>query len=455
MTSHFYTADATERQNAINHLGYADEGIGSSVFNAPPDGPAPLYRAYHAPTDAHFYTMSLAERDNATNKLGFTAEGITGYIFGPQHPGATPLYRAYRAASDDHFYTTNVTEHNNAVQHLGYTNEGITGYVLAAAAPGAVPLYRLVKTTHFYTADAAERQNAIQHLGFTDEGIACYIFNTAPAGPGPLYRVYHPTTLAHFYTMSITERDNATNKLGYTAEGIACYIDRQQQPGTVPLYRAYQGANDDHFYTTNLAEHNNAVQHLGYVDEGVTGYVPATAVPNGHAPVPFYRLFGPNATRYLYLIEQYQQQTNWCWAATTVSITKYYDAASPWTQCLLVNKALGMSTCCQNGSTTACNQGWYGDKALSITGHLAGTSSGAPSLSTVKDQINALRPISIAIYWNGGGGHNPAVDGYNTDTNPPTIDIQDPWYGHSTQDFNTFPASYHGGANWGYSFFTK
>src|SRR5215469_452694 len=159
--------------------------------------------------------------------------------------------------------------------------------------------------------------------------------------------------------------------------------------------------------------------------------------------------------RYLGLAEQHQQQTEWCWSATTVSINLYYNSASTWTQCSLVNRAFSQTTCCQDGSTSACNQPWYPDQALTITGNLSSTANGKPSFQTVMNEINAGHPVSIAIYWNGGGGHNPAVDGYQNDAVAPTIDIEDPWYGQSlNQDFNSFPSNYNGGATWGESYFT-
>ena len=159
---------------------------------------------------------------------------------------------------------------------------------------------------------------------------------------------------------------------------------------------------------------------------------------------------------YLGLNEQYQTQTEWCWAATTASITLYYDPASTWTQCLLANQQHGQTTCCVNGGSTACNQPGYPDQALTTTGHLASTATGKPSFQTITNQLDAGHPVSINIQWNGGGGHNPATDGYdNTDPATPTIDIQDPIYGPSTQDFNTFPGSYNGGASWYASYFTK
>jgi len=56
-------------------------------------------------------------------------------------------------------------------------------------------------------------------------------------------------------------------------------------------------------------------------------------------------------TGYLGLDMEYQQQDNWCWSATTVSITKRYNTASPWTQATLVNKAFGVTTACLDPSS--------------------------------------------------------------------------------------------------------
>src|SRR5262249_33999150 len=160
---------------------------------------------------------------------------------------------------------------------------------------------------------------------------------------------------------SISERDNATKNLGYKGEGIACYVFAAAQPGQTPLYRAYQPGNDDHFYTTNLAEHQNAVQHLGYHDEGITGYV-AAAFATGLTA--FSRLFGPDAAHQIVFTEQFQQQSEWCWSATTVSVDKFYNPSSALTQCALVNQQFNSATCCVNGASSACNQPWYLDKTL-------------------------------------------------------------------------------------------
>ena len=41
----------------------------------------PLYRLVNGPEGEHFYTISAGERQNAIDNLGFTDEGITGYVW--------------------------------------------------------------------------------------------------------------------------------------------------------------------------------------------------------------------------------------------------------------------------------------------------------------------------------------------------------------------------------------
>ncbi len=279
------------------------------------------------------------------------------------------------------------------------------------------------------------------------------------------------------------------------------------------------------------------------------------------------------SSKNLGLQEQQQQQSNWCWAATTVSITLYYQPGLGLTQCQLVNRALGMSSCCQaplgwdwqtltgggggntdgppaagdpavvsyndqmhvcyrdtsgliqdawydghgnwnlqqltgggntDGPTAVGNpapvsygdqmhvcyrdtsgsllpgvaagliqDAWYigstcnvpgePDEALTITGHFASdtgslplSGSGGLFSSSVINEIDGKRPISIGILWNSGSaiGHNPSIEGYDT-FGIPTIDIQDPLHGFSIQDFHTFPSTYFGGATWAQSFLTR
>jgi hypothetical protein len=149
---------------------------------------------------------------------------------------------------------------------------------------------------------------------------------------------------------------------------------------------------------------------------------------------------------------QPQQQTEWCWAAVSVSVNLYYHPASGQTQCAVANIAMGQSTCCQDGSTPQCNQPWFLDQALSIVGDLKAWSPGKVPFTTVKSEINDCRPLCLRIGWNGGGGHFVAVYGFSNTNN--RLNVGDPWYGNSVVKYALFPGNYQGGGTWTDSYTT-
>ncbi|KAJ3574952.1 hypothetical protein NP233_g1426 [Leucocoprinus birnbaumii] len=130
VVDHFYTTSAPEMANAVQHLGYNQEGAPGRVFTSQVWGAVPFYRAYQGARHDHFYTTNEAEWNNAVANLGYSREGISGYIYPTQICGSVPLYRAYQPNTVDHFYTTNQAEWNHAVSALGYNREGIAGYIL-------------------------------------------------------------------------------------------------------------------------------------------------------------------------------------------------------------------------------------------------------------------------------------------------------------------------------------
>src|SRR5258708_20108493 len=94
---------------------------------------------------------------------------------------------------------------------------------------------------------------------------------------------------------------------------------------------------------------------------------------------------------------QTQQQTQWCWAAVSVSVNLYYHPTSGQTQCTVANTAMGQTTCCTDGSTAECNQPWFLDQALQIVGNLNALTSGKTALTNIKPEINQSRPFSLPI----------------------------------------------------------
>src|SRR6266513_228265 len=64
---------------------------------------------------------------------------------------------------------------------------------------------------------------------------------------------------------------------------------------------------------------------------------------------------------------QAQTQSNWCWAATSTSVSLYYWSRSGWTQCRVANAELGLAGCCMDPVPGQCNVPWFLDRALTRT----------------------------------------------------------------------------------------
>jgi hypothetical protein len=148
---------------------------------------------------------------------------------------------------------------------------------------------------------------------------------------------------------------------------------------------------------------------------------------------------------------QSQLQSNWCWAAVSASVAQFFGSASPsgaaWQQCSVANAELGQTTCCTNGTTSACNQDWKLDLALTRVGHLAGPVVVGPvAFTDVEGEVDGGRPVGVRIGWYGGGGHFVVISGYDDTNGGQQIDIEDPYYGPSTYDYNTFQSGYQSGA---------
>jgi hypothetical protein len=150
---------------------------------------------------------------------------------------------------------------------------------------------------------------------------------------------------------------------------------------------------------------------------------------------------------------QAQSQTNWCWAAVSTSTSLFYNAASGWTQCKVANAELGQTTCCTNGTSTACNKLWYLDRALTRTGNLRSVVSGTITFALIQAEINGNSPIGARIGWTGGGGHFVVIDGFDSTTQ--SITIRDPLFGTSTYVLAAFSTKYRQSGAWTHTYKTK
>jgi hypothetical protein len=155
---------------------------------------------------------------------------------------------------------------------------------------------------------------------------------------------------------------------------------------------------------------------------------------------------------------QPQQQTNWCWAAVSTSVSHFFSAASAWTQCLVANATLPRQDCCGAGAAdpTKCNTYGYLDRALTTTGNLRQMQSRRLSFVEVQAEIQASKPVGTRVAWFGNGAHFMAIVGWLVaDGGEQYIDIADPIYLDSQIIYNDYASAYKGGGTWTHSYLTQ
>lgn len=149
-----------------------------------------------------------------------------------------------------------------------------------------------------------------------------------------------------------------------------------------------------------------------------------------------------------------QQESNWCWAATSDGVSHFYDPASTWTQCAIADAELGRSDCCGSGASGPCNVYGYLDQALTVVGDFDHETGTTDSFAGTAQQIREGRPLGVRVAWSGGGAHFLAVGGYR-DLPVQYVHVEDPWYGPSDIPFSTLVSSYQGIGTWTNSYWTK
>lgn len=140
---------------------------------------------------------------------------------------------------------------------------------------------------------------------------------------------------------------------------------------------------------------------------------------------------------YLDVDQVTQQHSNWCWAATSVDVLRWYGNTP--TQCDIVNWAFDRNDACGNNdfnwssSANSANGmfGQYGSIEDILNSRSINTQSYSDYLSwnTVVNDINANRPFIIRFGWYGGGGHFLVGYGYHDLDGTRLIGYMNPWPG--------------------------
>lgn len=160
-------------------------------------------------------------------------------------------------------------------------------------------------------------------------------------------------------------------------------------------------------------------------------------------------------------VMQHQEQTMWCWSAATVSVSKFYDPASPWTQCSLANAELNRNDACvPAGKESPANQGRWPDTALQRVGNFRERLNDALSTTQLGAELAKSAPVVVNIAWrdqNGfiWGGHIVAVRGRSVRDGVEWVSVGDPWSGDTDITYDDFRNRYQNSGLWNVSYKTK
>jgi hypothetical protein len=158
------------------------------------------------------------------------------------------------------------------------------------------------------------------------------------------------------------------------------------------------------------------------------------------------------AYKLLSVPEYKQEQTAWCWAATSKMIIGYLKTTTP-TQSAIVTTVKGSAV---NSSAN------YTEDQSSLTSYSVATTgtSGAISFGQIITDTENYRPMKAAIAWQStpGTGHEYVIRGYYQDTSVPTTDVyyMDPDPNQTTyklQDYATFVSN--SSFYWNWTFYTN
>jgi hypothetical protein len=130
-----------------------------------------------------------------------------------------------------------------------------------------------------------------------------------------------------------------------------------------------------------------------------------------------------------------QQQTNWCWAASTQMVVQYFG--NPISQCQVVNTVKGLTNCCgyanmsmvpetgDAGNCIGCDCG--GGGVYAPFGRSAKNSSSPLSWEQLQNALACTNtPVVFAWAWCGGGGHVMVVTGYDSTSGTDNVWVDNP-----------------------------
>ncbi|QXJ21599.1 C39 family peptidase [Actinomadura graeca] len=118
--------------------------------------------------------------------------------------------------------------------------------------------------------------------------------------------------------------------------------------------------------------------------------------------------------------QEVQEQNQWCWAASGLTIAKFHGKGNVSQNefCNLARNRTAGTQCPNQPGQLEWDQTAFRKLGLSV-----GQVSNPLSYNAVKEEIDGKRPIETGIYWTAGGGHAQVIYGYTGQT----LAYGDPW----------------------------
>ncbi|HXS98815.1 MAG TPA: papain-like cysteine protease family protein [Candidatus Limnocylindrales bacterium] len=143
-----------------------------------------------------------------------------------------------------------------------------------------------------------------------------------------------------------------------------------------------------------------------------------------------------------------QMMSEWCWAAVSVSVDRFFRPDSTHTQCEIAGLVL-KKICCPgqlNVQTDACNVPGFLGSVFGKLHLLEGDPGDKPlPFADIQKEIDGGRPVCVLIKWlesdgkPGTRGHFIVIQGYTvTPAQKQFVSIGDPLYGSSSLEYGQF-----------------
>ncbi|MBK5290397.1 MAG: C39 family peptidase [Acidobacteriia bacterium] len=149
---------------------------------------------------------------------------------------------------------------------------------------------------------------------------------------------------------------------------------------------------------------------------------------------------------------QQQERSNWCWAAVTVSVLRFFSPESQTRQCGIAHDELDLR-CCEDAERK-CNQVRSLQPPLASIGRLRGEKRAEPlSFDEIRQEIDNGVPVCARIAWRSGGGHFVVISGY--DILPKmgeVVIVDDPQAGRSRLTYEGFLSRYKRIGEWTHTY---